>query len=91
MPKLKMPPNCIDVTLQHRGTIVGLLGAEVIRKQIAEQRLALSADRPTLPQGFVDVLRERGAVRAIIGYPTTTTSSRPGNDTPRQHEGRKKP
>jgi len=35
MSKLKMPPNCIDVTAQHPGTVITLVGAEHIRKQIA--------------------------------------------------------
>jgi len=61
----------------------------------------------TMPAGCIDATAEkRGTVIALIGdnvwraFPAKatkskahrpTTSSAPGNDTPRRHEGRKKP
>jgi hypothetical protein len=73
MTKLRLPPNCIDVTDQAPGTVITLVGAESIRKQIAAGHAPSLANRPTVPQGFKDVTRERGGVRAIIGYPSPTT------------------
>lgn len=29
--KLQMPPGCVDVTSQHRGTIFGLIGTDGLR------------------------------------------------------------
>jgi hypothetical protein len=60
MAKLRMPPGCRDVTAQRRGTVFTLVGT----------------NRPTVPQGFFDVMREGGIVRAIIGYPSPTDGNR---------------
>ena len=64
------------------------------------------AKRLKMPAGCIDVTREMhdsGTVISLIGdevwrvFPSKakarrlTTSSRPGNDTPRRHEGGKKP
>jgi ATP-dependent Zn protease len=37
--KLKLPPNCIDVTEKYLGTVTTLIGAEVFRKQISRMGL----------------------------------------------------
>jgi hypothetical protein len=41
MSKLKMPPNCIDVSAQYRSTVTTLVGIEVFRKQITERRASI--------------------------------------------------
>jgi hypothetical protein len=50
MPKLKMPPNCVDVSALHRGEIISLVGAEVFRRAIIGiDRGDKDTDLDTLP------------------------------------------
>jgi len=71
-----MPPNCIvDDAAKNRGTVCGLIGAEVFRKQIAAGEIALPAERPTPPKGFTE--QKRDGVRTIIGHPSPTSDDEP--------------
>jgi len=69
--KLKPPSNFVDVTEQYRGTVITLVGAEVFRKAMPGRD---NQDRPTV-NGFKE--QKRNGVRAIVGYPTSTSDDEP--------------
>jgi len=48
MAKLKMPPNCINVTSRHVGEVIGFIGAETFRKAATAAGIA---DRKSPPKG----------------------------------------
>ena len=68
MSKLRMPPNCIDVSEQYRGTVTSSVGAEVFRKQQIADRLTIPGFKEQQRDGAVAIIGDHGSTR-LSGNP----------------------